>query len=173
MTRDRKEERLEAFGALLKGEHLHEPPDGVLRQAIALGSQLQPQPGLVERLFELVFDSAAQPLPAGVRGAAAEERRLLFRLAGEGTDPAELDLRLRREAGGTIELTGQLLPPCEGAVAELRTGRKTRRVDLGEGGEFLARKLPSSPALELIIDDGTGRPLRVGELPLPPTGSEG
>lgn len=173
MTRDRKEERLEALGGLLRGEHLMEPPEGVLRRALALGSQLEPKPGLVERLFELVFDSAAQPLPAGVRGAAAEERRLLYRLAGEGAELAELDLRLRREAGGTLELTGQLLPPREGAAVELRSGRKKRRVDLGEGGEFLARKLPTSPALELVIDDGFGPPLRVGELPLPPTGSEG
>ena len=164
------EEKLERLAGLMGGKRLVEPPAGVLRKAVALGSLLEGKPSLVERICELLFDSGSEPLPAGVRGAATEERRLLYRLGGEGIETAEIDLRLRREAGGTVELTGQLLPPREGAEVQLRSGSRTRKVKLGEGGEFLARSLPGTAALELVVDDGFGPPIRIGELPLPPAG---
>jgi hypothetical protein len=171
MSEDRNEEKLERLAGLMPGKRLVEPPDGVLRRAIALGDALEARPTLGERLCELLFDSGSEPLPVGVRGAAAEERRLLYRLAGEGLLAAELDLRLRREAGGTVELTGQLLPPREGAEVRVRSGRKTCKLQLGEGGEFLARSLPGTAPLELVVDDGFGPPVRVGELPLPDAGT--
>ena len=172
MSEDRDLEKLERLAGRLDGKSLREPPAGVLRKAIALGASLEPRPSLLERICELLFDSGAEPLPAGVRGAAAEERRLLYRFAGEGLETAELDLRLRRESGGTVELTGQLLPPREGAVVELRSGRKSNRVALGEGGEFLLRHLSGATPLELVVDDGFGPPIRVGELPLPDVGRD-
>jgi hypothetical protein len=167
-SRDRKERELETLGRLLRAERLQEPPDGVLRRALALGSQLEPRKGLLERLVELVFDSAAQPLPAGVRGAATAERRLLYRIGGEGLETAELDLRLRREAGGTVELTGQLLPPRPGREIEVRAGRRSRKLAAGEAGEFLARNLPGGAELELVFGDPPGPPLVIRNVPLPP-----
>lgn len=171
MSEDRRDERLERLAGLMAGRRLVEPPAGVLRKAMALGDLLGAKPSLVDRICELLFDSGSEPLPVGVRGAATEERRLLYRLGGGEFEEAELDLRLRREAGGTVELTGQLLPPHEGAAVELRSGTRTRKIQLAEGGEFLARNLPGTIPLELVVVAGNGVPIRVGELPLPQAGA--
>ena len=130
----------------LQGSHLKEPPGGTLRKAVALGGRLRPEESAAGRwLAKLVFDSAAEPLPAGVRGEAAGERRLLYQIP-PGTlvdEGGQLDLRLVREPRGTVELIGQVLPPVADAWVEARVARTRRRQRLGDDGEFLLRGLPS------------------------------
>lgn len=138
----------------LKGKHLAEPPAATLHQAIALRSLL-PRPETARRGFlaTLLFDSLAAPLPAGVRGSALTERRLLYRLEG-GDGARELDLLVRSKAG-KVELAGQFLPPIDGAAVAVRAGRSVRRQALGEAGDFLFRALTAPRAglaLTLEID---------------------
>lgn len=160
----------------LKGEHLQAPSAGALRRAEALGSRLAPRPASGLRwLTELVFDSAAQPLPVGVRSAAGGQRRLLYEARADPAtkDRCQLDLRVRREPAGTIELMGQLLPPWAHARVEATAGRTKRKKKLGESGEFVIRGIPArAQALRLEIHGEDGERLIVQEVPLFPAPAE-
>jgi len=153
----------------LRGRSLHEPGKAALRQALALGSQLTPAPGATGWLVRLIFDSAGQPLPVGARSAAAGERRLLFD-ARPSADPEaalQLDLRIRRDPGGDVELTGQLLPPWPGARVEARALKNRRTTTLGDSGEFLIRRLPRGAVrLELQLRRADGESLEFLDIPL-------
>ena len=159
----------------LKGHCLQAPSVGALRKARALGSRLGSRPvGGLQWLTALVFDSAAQPLPVGVRSAAGGQRRLLYEAqAGSAEERCQLDLRVRREPAGTIELTGQLLPPWVSARVEAATGRTRRKKTLGESGEFLIRGIPArAETLRLEIRGEDGEQLVVQEVPLLPSPAE-
>lgn len=120
----------------LRRTRLHEPPRDALAAAAALGERLKPRGrGLREWIATLVFDSATTPLAVGVRGADAAERRLLYEVR-RGGERAELDLRVRRDARGRLEIVGQLLPPWRDATVEIRGSRGHRAVPLGAHGEF-------------------------------------
>jgi hypothetical protein len=152
----------------LKEARLEEPSPGALRRAVALGSQLPGKKALGQWLVELIFDSASAPLPAGVRGAAGGERRVLYQIGlPEGGEPWQLDLRVRRESGDTLAVTGQILPPLAGGRVEARVGRVRRTRELGESGEFLLRSLPVEAGtlrLEIFPDDGES--LVIPDIPL-------
>jgi hypothetical protein len=160
----------------LKGRHLEEPSRGALRTAIALGG------GLAERAagrkpwwFETIFDSAAEPLPAGVRGAGVGERRLLYQLREPDTeeDTHQLDLRIQRARGGELMLTGQLLPPWSDSRVEARSGRTRRSTPLGKAGEFQLRGLPvRDDGVQLRIEGGEGQVLLIPDIPLIPPSAE-
>lgn len=158
----------------LPGRHLKEPSRGALGRAVALGAKLKPAGTAAGRwLAELVFDSAAEPLPVGVRGEFAGERRLLYQIppgtiAEEG---GQLDLRLAREPKGTVEVIGQVLPPLEDTWAEARVSRTRRRQRLGSDGDFVLRGLPSGAGgFRLEIGREGEPPLVIEEVPLlPPT----
>ena len=160
----------------LKGPHLQAPSAGALRKARALGSRLDSKPvGGLQWLTALVFDSVAQPLPVGVRSAASGQRRLLYEARGGSAaeERCQLDLRVRREPAGTIELMGQLLPPWVRARVEATAGRTKRKKTLGESGEFLMRGIPArAEALRLEIRGENGEQLVVQEVPLLPSPSE-
>ena len=86
---------------------------------------------------------------------------------------AELDLRLRREPRGTVELTGQILPPIPDAWIEARSARTRRRQRLGKEGEFLVRGFPAaSGTLRLEICREGSDPLVVEDIPLRSTEEE-
>jgi hypothetical protein len=157
----------------LKGSHLRSPSAGALRKARALGSRLASGPvGGLQWLADLIFDSAAQPLPVGVRSARSGQRRLLYKIqSGSGAaERCELDLRVRCEPAGTIELTGQLLPPWARAHVEVSAGRTKRKKALGESGEFVIRGIPArAEALRLEIRGEDGEQLVVQEVPLFPS----
>jgi hypothetical protein len=144
----------------LKGKQLREPQPGVLRKALAIGSRLGE---LAESRspwwVALVFDSAAQPLPAGVRGSSSQRRLLYEARPEEGSEAAcQLDLRLRRLGDGKLELTGQVLPPpLDPMRVEARCGKVCRRKELRKSGEFLLRGLPGSAAtVRLTLHDDSG-----------------
>lgn len=156
---------------LLRGARLTEPPDGVFRRAVAAAAELASAgPSAWQWVVSLVFDSAAEPLPAGVRRAGGEERRLLYDagLPQASAEPRRFDLRLRREPGGALELTGQVAPASPGSVVEVTSGRARRRARLGPTGEFLLRGLRATAReLSLRLDDpGAGSILLEG-VPLP------
>ena len=157
----------------LKGHRLQAPSVGALRKARALGSRLGSRPvGGLQWLTDLVFDSAAQPLPVGVRSAATGPRRLLYEARADAatTERCQLDLRVRREPAGTIELMGQLLPPWVDARVEATAGRTKRKKKLGESGEFVIRGIPArAEALRLEIRGEDGEQLVVQEVPLFPS----
>jgi hypothetical protein len=156
---------------LLRGSSLQEPPRDVLHRAFAL-KELLPQaaPSLVDWLVKLVFDSGLQPVPAGLRSGGSSERRLLFEARTE-SDPAtvrQVDVRVRREAAGTVEVLGQCLPPWKAAKVEVKSGRSKKTAEVDEAGEFLLRGLNAKGEtfeLSLVVD---GRPLlTLGAVPVP------
>ena len=156
----------------LKGRNLAQPSPGVIRRAIALGGQLAGRsaagPGAWARL---IFDSATQPLPAGVRSAAPAERRLLYELreAGGERETGQLDLRVHRESGekSKIEIRGQVLPQRPGAVIKAEVGRYRRRLTLDESGEFLLRGVPGqATSISIEIDGPEHESLIIPAIPL-------
>jgi hypothetical protein len=168
MTR-RKTEPTHRLPDLLQARHLVEPPRDVLHRAVALGERLRQPVRLADAarwLVELVFDSAREPLPVGVRGGGGAERRLLFEARqGDGASH-QVDLRLRRTAAGRIDVTGQCLPPWPGARVEAGSGR--HRADLGEGGEFLLRGLSArGGGLKLVLRLPGKGDLELLDVPLP------
>lgn len=157
----------------LPGAHLRQPPASTLRKALALGSRLQPRATLSGWLIELLFDSAGQPLPAGVRGTTAGQRRLLYRARTEAGEEMQLDLRLRRESGDALELTGQLLPPWTGARVQAVAGRTRRKQTLGDAGEFLVKRMPAKAGtLRIEIRAANGDEIVIPDIPLPDPTSE-
>ena len=158
----------------LRGKDLHEPPQGALRKALALGSRLVSGARGSHWLIELLFDSAVEPLPAGVRGSTAD-RRLLFEARMESDEAAgyQLDLRLRRARTGSLEVTGQILPPLLGGRVNARAGRVRRSQALGDTGEFVLRGLPrAADSLELQLEQADGSTLELPGIPLLPEGGE-
>lgn len=171
MTSRRRERDDERLISMARGDRLREPPEGVLRRAIALRADLARPAGVIRWVAELLFDSGLQPLPAGVRKAASPERRLLFSLSADGGEPSELDLRLRRGEGRSLDLTGQLAPALPGLQAVLSVGRSSRRCRVGDQGEFLLRRLPrweGEGSLELVRDGAV-----LASLDLPPLAEDG
>jgi len=133
---------------LMSRNNLFEPPDGVLRSSFALASRLpESTKSVLGWMIRCLFDSEASPIPAGVRSGGPAERRVLYEIRShEGAEPSQLDLRLRREARGTTEITGQLLPPPEsGSVRIGLPGKRARTTSFGIDGEFLFRGLASQP----------------------------
>ena len=176
MTRPtRDEDGLERLEVRLRGRNLHEPPRGVLQRAIALGDALPERRGsAVVRWLQVVFDSGREPLPAGIRGGVAAERRLLYQVGSGAGGEFQVDLRVTRERGGLIAITGQLLPPFPaGGEIEIRQGRTRRSVPVQAGGEFLFRglRLRDSGPIELEVRGEDGTRVGIRELPLPPAGT--
>jgi len=153
----------------LRGGHLREPPAPAVRRARALGSRLRPEraASTIWDVVRLMFDSAARPLPAGVRGAAATTRRLLYRASAKGSrQTCQVDLHLRRTKTGFVEMTGQLLPPWEGARVEARAGRTRRTGKMGDSGEFVIHGLPGrASAMQLVFREKDGAELVIPEVP--------
>ncbi|MFN7965584.1 MAG: hypothetical protein U0V87_07850 [Acidobacteriota bacterium] len=154
---------------LLMGRHLVEPPASTLHKARALATHLpQPALGLVRWVVERLFDSAQVLQPAGVRGGSSAERRLLLQLGATDAPEGQLDLLIRREAGGTLALQGQLVPVVAGAEIEVGSGRSRQRMTLNEVGDFYLRGVvPSAQGLAIVLHVPGVEPLQIGDLDLP------
>ena len=154
----------------LKGRHLVEPPRRILAEAIALGGRLVARrTGPVAWLAELLFDSGLAPATAGVRkGAAASERRLLYRCRTAAKDEVQLDLRCRALAGGAVEIVGQLLPPWGDASVEVKSGRARRKTALGVNGEFALDGVSGGrDTMVLAIHAKDGNSIVLEHVPMP------
>lgn len=86
-------------------EATYAPPDHAVRYAMALYSTAtHPGAGLVRLLAHLVYDSAREPLPAGLRSQDRLLRRAVY-VAGD----FHVDLQLKRQSSkDVITLVGQL-----------------------------------------------------------------
>ena len=131
------------------------PPASDLADAVrrvrALGPPAERRgPALVRA--RLVFDNLLQPLPAGIRGAAAD-RHIVFE-----TDHWTVDLRLtpREHAVG---ITGQLMhalamsQPCSDVAVVARSGEAVvGRTVTGAWGEFMLDCAdPAALRLEILV----------------------
>jgi hypothetical protein len=89
----------------MRRERTYEPPSSVVRIVKAAATGMKSESKSRVRVFaQLVFDSMMQPQAAGVRGAMAGPRQLLYR-AG----PVVIDMRLQERANDRHTLDGQVL----------------------------------------------------------------
>jgi hypothetical protein len=98
----------EVFEATAAGP-LPDPPEEILERAFDVLPRRAPTAGRAFRCWswaQLVHDTLAQPVPAGVRSSSSTARRLLYRV-----EEADLDLEVREEPAGapSFRVTGQLL----------------------------------------------------------------
>ena len=123
-------------------------------------------------LAQLIFDSALQPLPAGVRASTANSRQLLF-----GAENLRIDLRLEPQIDSeSVALIGQVLDaedPAKGpapvTVALLKAGKLVAETKTNRFGEFqlgcgpstkleLRVKLPLGKEVSILLIDPIARP---------------
>jgi hypothetical protein len=99
-------DRLRAVAVEARADAEYAPPAPVLRTAQAIFAMNRPEKkvSLVRLVAQLVYDSAREPLAAGLRSQDRLSRRALYE-AGD----YHVDLQLEREpASGLITLVGQL-----------------------------------------------------------------
>ena len=121
--------------------------------ALELGRQLAPRPSLGAWLVSLLFDSATQPLPAGVRRGSGADRRLLFELRRADAAVGQLDVRVEPQQEGGIALVGQALVDDESdATVTVDADGATQQVHLDETGAFIARVEGDVKRLTLTLE---------------------
>src|SRR4051812_12541413 len=88
-----------------KREASYEPPKAAVHAAKALMAvrKLAEAPRAERHILQILFDSATQPLLAGVRGATAG-RQLLYQ-----KDNCCIDIRMEAKPGSRVEMVGQVL----------------------------------------------------------------
>lgn len=127
-----------------KREASYSPPQDAVRMAKALMSgQNLASPHAERHVLQVLFDSATQPLLAGVRGAMAG-RQLLYQ-----KDNCCIDIRLEAESGKRVEMVGQVLD--SGAIGR---GLDQIPVSLQKGEQIFARTLTNHfGEFRLVLDD--------------------
>jgi hypothetical protein len=128
-----------------KREASYEPPQAVIRTAKALmGVQkLAGVPRGERHVLQILFDSASQPLLAGVRGTSAG-RQLLYQ-----KDNCCIDIRLEAKPGSRVEMVGQVLD--SGAIGR---GLDQIPVSLQKGERIFAHTLTNHfGEFRLVLDD--------------------
>ena len=128
-----------------KREPSYEPPQETVRAAKALMSvqRLAAAPRAETHVLQLLFDSATQPLLAGVRGAMAG-RQLLYQ-----KDNCCIDIRLEAKAGSRVEMVGQVLD--SGAIGR---GLDRIPVSLQKGDRTFAQTLTNHfGEFRLVLED--------------------
>jgi hypothetical protein len=126
-------------------EGSYQPPQDAVRNAKSLMTMQRIASATpAERHFlKAVFDSAFQPLQAGIRGAVTA-RQLLYQ-----KENCCIDLRLEMKPGSRIEMIGQVLD--SGAIGR---GLNEIPVTLQRGAELLARTLTNQfGEFHFVIDD--------------------
>ena len=130
-------------------EQLREPARQLLKAILndRRRKSQQPEYGIIE------FDSSLLPLPEGVRPAAVDVRRLVYRL-----DDFRVDLSLYPLSSEGWELIGQLVDE-EGTITELdvvvRRGRTTQRFRANRFGLFRVPHLQDG-VTKLTFETGRG-----------------
>lgn len=120
-------------------EAIYEPPDGIVRSVKAYFEAEQQKAPAEKGIFELLFDSLAQPMTAGARASVASARQLLYRV---GT--VYVDMRVDSEVNSErAALVGQMLDsahpghPVAGVPVILMDGRKSLASTISNNnGEF-------------------------------------
>lgn len=144
--------------ALAAREPWQAPPEYAerfIKGYFALSDVGQPKRALLAQVAELVFDTARQPLPAGVRGAQNSARHLAWRAGA-----MSVDLRLAgSQTPDLLHMTGQVLnheQPGEAiscAWVSLRSAQQSLAATAtNEFGEFQLAYQPDS------LSDPSGSP---------------
>lgn len=98
----------------------------------------EPAPGLVQRLAELLSDSAGQQLTAAARRSVGEARRMRFAVGVHS-----LELEIERETGATICLRGRFLTTdAQFWSIVIEVGTECRAVRPDTDGSFIVNGLP-------------------------------
>jgi anti-sigma factor RsiW len=147
---------------LASADEQYEPPAYALRHTRALFALERPRiVGRLPRLLgRLVFDSLAQPLPAGVRGPAGVSRQTVFE-AGQYA----VDLTLEQVQGAMqATLVGQVVSrepkrPIAAVPVFLIAGRTIVARTVSDAfGEFLLEYVPRNELrLQITVDEGERR----------------
>jgi hypothetical protein len=128
-----------------KREASYEPPQATVHAAKALMAiqKLAEAPRAERHILQILFDSATQPLLAGVRGAMAG-RQLLYQ-----KDNCCIDVRLESKPGNRVEMVGQVLD--SGAIGR---GLDQIPVSLQKGERIFAHTLTNHfGEFRLVLDD--------------------
>jgi hypothetical protein len=103
-TCQRTVEMLRSVSELALRESAYEPPARALRYAQAVYSLYRPEKsGLARLIAHLIHDSAAVPVPAGIRAEDRLSRHLVYQ-----AENYYLDLQLEYQPSGRVTLIGQL-----------------------------------------------------------------
>ena len=139
-------------------ESTYEPPAGIVRIAKAYFVTQQADAKQPKGVFELLFDSLAQPAVAGARASVASARQLLYRI---GT--VYVDMRVDSEVNSErAALVGQMLDsarpghPVSGVPVILMDGRKNVASAMSnDNGEFqIDFVIKSNLRLSVTVGDG-------------------
>ena len=146
-------ERMRELGSLLqrmRDDRVPDVPESIHARALAVFAPTAPPSparALAEALARLVFDSWTDPLPAAVRRAVGEARRVRFALEG-GT----LELECEPESPGLVTLRGRLA--IEDAAlhrVRLAVGAEARVALPDADGAFALDRVPAGEA-QLTIE---------------------
>jgi hypothetical protein len=161
-------------------ESAYEPPEGIVRAVKAYFEVEQRRAAQPKSIFELLFDSLAQPVAAGARASVASARQLLYRV---GT--VYVDMRVDSETNSErAALVGQMLDsahpghPVSGVPVILMDGRKNVASTVSNNnGEFhMDFVLKSNLRLSVTVGDAPAVYLPitgVEDRKRPPTASRG
>lgn len=134
------------------------PPADLVRMAKFQYSLAQPDTPDLWAVAGLVFDSAMQPLPAGIRGGAVHARQVVYE-----AESLTVDMRFERKSpGSAISVAGQVLDRdaplswVSNAVIVLWTekGRMVTRAEVNECGEFQLEFEPQNQLRMSVITMG-------------------
>jgi anti-sigma factor RsiW len=140
-------------------EAAYEPPAGIVRLVKAYFDAQQRKTVQPKGVFELLFDSLAQPAVVGARASVASARQLLYRV---GT--VFVDMRVDSEVNSErAALVGQMLDsarpghPVSGVPVILMDGRKNVASAISNNnGEFQIEFLiKNNLRLSVAVGDGT------------------
>ena len=135
----------------------YEPPEGIVRSVKAYFEIEQQSASHTSGIFELLFDSFAQPSTAGARSSVASARQLLYRVGS-----VYVDMRVDSETNSDrAALVGQMLDsahpghPVAGVPIILMDGRKSLASTISNNnGEFhLEFLLRSNLRLSVTVGD--------------------
>jgi hypothetical protein len=147
----------EAVVRMGANEAAYEPPKDVVRTVKAYFDAEQRRAAVPKSAFELLFDSLAQPMAAGVRASVASARQLLYRVGTLYVD-MRVDSELNSERAA---LVGQMLDsahpghPVAGVPVILLEGRKNVASTMSNSnGEFhLEFSIKSNLRLSVTFGD--------------------
>jgi Putative zinc-finger len=140
-------------------ELAYEPPAGIVRIVKAYFETQQHEATERKGVFELLFDSLAQPVVAGARASVASARQLLYRV---GT--VYVDMRVDSEVNSErAALVGQMLDsarpghPVSGVPVILLDGRKNVASAVSNNnGEFqIEFMIKNNLRLSVTVGDGS------------------
>jgi hypothetical protein len=140
-----------------QNDSVHEPPEGIVRSVKAYFEIEQQRAAQTKGIFELLFDSFAQPVTAGARSSVASARQLLYRVGS-----VYVDMRVDSETNSDrAALVGQMLDsahpghPVAGVPIILMDGRKSLASTVSNNnGEFhLEFLLRSNLRLSVAVGD--------------------